>query len=189
MSEHTAQELDAAREAAQKAVDTATSWDYSASDAKIADKLQEGLDAAGVTVDTPEFERLVRGAVAGDVAHARGEPAVGERHARRGRRPLRRGDPRHIGIGHARGGQLLGRLGPVVGAEGGCGEPGVEHRPVVGDGGQSVRLRSTIRHPIRVPARPWWARPQARRPRPLTRWSVPDALALRSRWIRIPCSE
>lgn len=60
MSEHTAQELDAAREAAQKAVDTATSWDYSASDAKIADKLQEGLDAAGVTVDTPEFERLVR---------------------------------------------------------------------------------------------------------------------------------
>ena len=36
---HTPEELEAAREAAQAAVDTATSWDYSASDAKIADKL------------------------------------------------------------------------------------------------------------------------------------------------------
>ena len=60
MNSYTDEELQAARQAAQAAVDTATSWDYRASDAKIADKLQEGLDAAGVTVDAPEFERLVR---------------------------------------------------------------------------------------------------------------------------------
>ena len=48
MNSYTDEELQAARDAAQAAVDTATSWDYSASDAKIADKLQEGLDAAGV---------------------------------------------------------------------------------------------------------------------------------------------
>lgn len=59
MTEHTAEELDAAREAAQKAVETATSWDYSAGETKIADKLREGLDAAGVIVDDAEFERLV----------------------------------------------------------------------------------------------------------------------------------
>ena len=43
MSEYSAEELDAAREAAQNAVDTATSWDYSAGETKIADKLREGL--------------------------------------------------------------------------------------------------------------------------------------------------
>lgn len=59
MTEHTTEELDAAREAAQQAVDTATSWDYSAGEAKIADKLREGLDATGVTVDQSEFDRLV----------------------------------------------------------------------------------------------------------------------------------
>lgn len=59
MTQHSAEERDAAREAAQKAVETATSWDYSAGDAKIADKLREGLDAAGVTVEQDEFERLV----------------------------------------------------------------------------------------------------------------------------------
>ncbi|WP_068324374.1 DUF3775 domain-containing protein [Janibacter terrae] len=59
MTQHSAEEMDAAREAAQKAVDTATSWDYSAGEAKIADKLREGLDAAGVTVDDEEFARLV----------------------------------------------------------------------------------------------------------------------------------
>ncbi len=59
MSEHTSEELDAAREAAQQAVDTATSWDYSAGEAKIADKLSEGLTAAGVTVQHAEFDRLV----------------------------------------------------------------------------------------------------------------------------------
>ena len=59
MSEHTSEELDAAREAAQQAVDTATSWDYSAGKAKIADKLREGLDATGVTLEQDEFDRLV----------------------------------------------------------------------------------------------------------------------------------
>jgi len=59
MTQHTAEEMDAAREAAQKAVETATSWDYSAGETKVADKLREGLDAAGVTVDEDEFERLV----------------------------------------------------------------------------------------------------------------------------------
>lgn len=44
MTEYTPDELDAAREAAQKAVETATSWDYSAGETKIADRLQEGLD-------------------------------------------------------------------------------------------------------------------------------------------------
>lgn len=59
MAEHTSEEIDAAREAAQQAVDTATSWDYSAGEAKIADKLTEGLTAAGVIVDDAEFARLV----------------------------------------------------------------------------------------------------------------------------------
>lgn len=59
MTEYTQEELDAAREAAQKAVETATSWDYSAGEAKIADKLREGLEEAGVTVDEAEFDRLV----------------------------------------------------------------------------------------------------------------------------------
>ncbi|WP_346007054.1 hypothetical protein [Janibacter terrae] len=59
MTQYSAEERDAAREAAQKAVDTATSWDYSAGETKIADKLREGLDAAGVTVDDEEFARLV----------------------------------------------------------------------------------------------------------------------------------
>ncbi len=59
MAEHTSEEIDAAREAAQQAVDTATSWDYSAGQAKIADKLNEGLTAAGVTLQDAEFDRLV----------------------------------------------------------------------------------------------------------------------------------
>lgn len=59
MTQYSAEEMDAAREAAQKAVETATSWDYSAGRAKVADKLREGLDAAGVTVDDNEFDRLV----------------------------------------------------------------------------------------------------------------------------------
>ena len=53
------EELDAARTAAQNAVDTATSWDYSASRSKLEDKLREGLAAASVTVENDEFERIV----------------------------------------------------------------------------------------------------------------------------------
>ena len=49
MTEHSVEKMEAAREAAQKAVETATSWDYSAGETKVADKLREGLDAAGVT--------------------------------------------------------------------------------------------------------------------------------------------
>lgn len=59
MTQYTDEEMDAAREAAQKAVETATSWDYSAGRPKVADKLREGLTAAGVTVDESEFDRLV----------------------------------------------------------------------------------------------------------------------------------
>lgn len=77
MTEHTTEELDAAREAAQKAVDTATSWDYSAGEKKIADKLQEGLDEAGVTVEEAEFDRLVH-AIDGIVQdESAGPPTVG----------------------------------------------------------------------------------------------------------------
>lgn len=53
------EELDAARTAAQNAVDTATSWDYSATRSKLEDKLREGLDAASVSVEDEEFDRLV----------------------------------------------------------------------------------------------------------------------------------
>lgn len=57
---HTPEQLEAAREAAQAAVDTATSWDYSAGDTKIDSKLREGLAAAGVTMDEAEIERIVQ---------------------------------------------------------------------------------------------------------------------------------
>lgn len=76
MSEHTAEELDAARDAAQKAVDTATSWDYSAGEAKIADKLREGLEAAGVSVADEEFNRLVTGIDAVAADESAGPPTV-----------------------------------------------------------------------------------------------------------------
>ncbi|MGX5694412.1 hypothetical protein ACWKWA_14765 [Dermacoccus abyssi] len=56
---HTSEELDAAREAAQAAVDTATSWDYSAGEPKIEAKLREGLAEAGVTMDESEVSRIV----------------------------------------------------------------------------------------------------------------------------------
>lgn len=59
MQEANAAELDAARAAAQNAVDTATSWDYSASRSKLEDKLHEGLEAASVTIDDGEFDRVV----------------------------------------------------------------------------------------------------------------------------------
>lgn len=78
MTEHSAEELDAAREAAQKAVETATSWDYSAGGAKVADKLREGLEAAGVTVPDAEFERLVREIDAITADESAGPPRVRE---------------------------------------------------------------------------------------------------------------
>lgn len=59
MTQYSAEEMDAAREAAQKAVETATSWDYSAGEMKVAEKLREGLNSAGVTCDEQEFDRLV----------------------------------------------------------------------------------------------------------------------------------
>ncbi|KYH43588.1 hypothetical protein AZH51_03790 [Branchiibius sp. NY16-3462-2] len=51
--------MSAAVEAAQKVVDTVTSWDYSATDEKIEDKLLEGLQAAGVSVSDTERDRLL----------------------------------------------------------------------------------------------------------------------------------
>lgn len=77
MTEYTPEELDAAREAAQKAVDTATSWDYSAGETKIADKLQEGLDEAGVTVEEAEFDRLVHAIDGIAQDESAGPPTVG----------------------------------------------------------------------------------------------------------------
>lgn len=76
MTQHSAEEMDAAREAAQKAVETATSWDYSAGEAKIADKLREGLEAAGVSVDDTEFDRLVSEIDAVATDESAGPPTV-----------------------------------------------------------------------------------------------------------------
>ena len=52
-------EMSAAVEAAQKVVDTVTSWDYSATDEKVEDKLLEGLRAAGVSMPDRERDRLL----------------------------------------------------------------------------------------------------------------------------------
>lgn len=49
----------AATEAAQNVVDETTSWEYSAERDTIEDRLDEGLDAAGVEVDDTEKARLV----------------------------------------------------------------------------------------------------------------------------------
>lgn len=76
MSEYSAEELDAAREAAQNAVDTATSWDYSAGETKIADKLREGLDEAQVEVEPAELERLVAEIDALSTDETAGPPTV-----------------------------------------------------------------------------------------------------------------
>lgn len=70
------EELDAARTAAQNAVDTATSWDYSASRSKLEDKLREGLEAASVTVDRDEFDRIVDQIVAYTEDSSQPKPTV-----------------------------------------------------------------------------------------------------------------
>lgn len=70
------EELDAARTAAQNAVDTATSWDYSASRAKLEDKLREGLEAASVTVENDEFDRIVDQIVAYTENSSQPKPTV-----------------------------------------------------------------------------------------------------------------
>lgn len=70
------EELDAARTAAQNAVDTATSWDYSASRSKLEDKLREGLEAASVTVDRDEFARIVDQIVAYTEDSSQPKPTV-----------------------------------------------------------------------------------------------------------------
>ena len=59
MTDYTEEQLSAAREAAQGAVDTAASYDYSSSETQISKVLQDGLDEAGVTVSSEEFDRLV----------------------------------------------------------------------------------------------------------------------------------
>ena len=56
---HTPQEREAAAEAAQNVVDDVTSWEYSGDRDRIADKLDEGLDEAGVDVPTQEKARVV----------------------------------------------------------------------------------------------------------------------------------
>ncbi|MYM18888.1 hypothetical protein GSY69_02540 [Brevibacterium sp. 5221] len=76
MTEPTAEQLDAAREAAQHAVDTATSWDYSADRSKLAAKLREGLDEAQVSVDDAEFERIVDEIIAYTENPGSAKPAV-----------------------------------------------------------------------------------------------------------------
>ncbi len=52
-------EQDAATEAAQNVVDEVTSWEYSAERDTIEERLDEGLEQAGVDVDEPERQRLV----------------------------------------------------------------------------------------------------------------------------------
>lgn len=52
-------EMSAAVEAAQRVVETVTSWDYSASDEKVEDKLLEGLAEAGVSISDAERDRLL----------------------------------------------------------------------------------------------------------------------------------
>jgi hypothetical protein len=54
----TGESADAATEAAQNVVDEVTSWEYSADRETIEDRLEEGLDEAGVTVDDMEKRRL-----------------------------------------------------------------------------------------------------------------------------------
>ncbi len=76
MTEHSVEKMEAAREAAQKAVETATSWDYSAGETKVADKLREGLDAAGVTLEDSEFDRLVGEIDANTPDEGAGAPTV-----------------------------------------------------------------------------------------------------------------
>ena len=71
-----AEELDAARMAAQNAVDTATSWDYSASRSTLEEKLREGLEAASVTVDHDEFDRIVDQIVAYTQDSSQPKPTV-----------------------------------------------------------------------------------------------------------------
>ena len=60
MSHFTDEQLSAAREAAQGAVNTAASYDYSSGDVQVAKVLQQGLDEARVQLDPSEFERLVQ---------------------------------------------------------------------------------------------------------------------------------
>ncbi len=53
------EQQDAATEAAQNVVDEVTSWEYSAERDTIEERLDEGLEQAGVDVDEPERQRLV----------------------------------------------------------------------------------------------------------------------------------
>lgn len=50
---------DAANEAAQNVVDRVSSWDYSADEETIGEKLDQGLTEAGVQVSPDEQQRLV----------------------------------------------------------------------------------------------------------------------------------
>lgn len=84
MSSYTSEELDAAREAAQAAVDTAASWDYSAAPEKVEAKLTEGLDAAGVRVSDEEFARLVEEIEALKTNEDAGTPRVEAAEPRQG---------------------------------------------------------------------------------------------------------
>ena len=51
--------VEAAVEAAQRVVEEVTSWEYSAEEGTIADKLDEGLRAAGVALDDDERTRIL----------------------------------------------------------------------------------------------------------------------------------
>ncbi len=53
------QRPDAAREAAQRVVDSAESWEHAAEDSTVREHLDEGLDEAGVEVPEDEKDRLV----------------------------------------------------------------------------------------------------------------------------------
>lgn len=70
--------MSAAVEAAQKVVDTVTSWDYSATDEKIEDKLSEGLREAGVSLPDCERDRLLDEIAALKQDETAGTPQVQE---------------------------------------------------------------------------------------------------------------
>lgn len=70
--------MSAAVEAAQKVVDTVTSWDYSATDEKIEDKLLQGLREAGVSLPDSERDRLLDEIAALKQDETAGTPQVQE---------------------------------------------------------------------------------------------------------------
>ena len=78
--DETSETGDAAAEAAQNVVDEVTSWEYSAERDTIENRLDEGLDDAGVTVDEGEKQRIVDEVDRLKDDETAGTPEVGPSH-------------------------------------------------------------------------------------------------------------